>query len=82
MAPVATGETLSRTEYLNLVSTIYGRPVADEIAAARILVTLEFPRPVSEILGGTARDRKAQFDISLPDLLVLEQPLRYEVYWK
>ena len=82
MAPVSTGESLSRSEYLNLVTSIYGRPVADEIAAARILVVLEFPRAITEIKGGTYQGRRAQFSISLPDLLVLERPLVYEVYWR
>jgi hypothetical protein len=82
LAPVATGETLTRAEYLRLVMTIYGKPVADDIAASRIQVNLEAPRTISAIKGGTARDRQAQFSIALPDLLVLEQPLEYEISWK
>jgi hypothetical protein len=82
LAPVATGEAVTRAEYLGLVATIYGRGVADEITAARIQVNLEAPRTITSIRGGTARGRQAQFSISLPDLLVLEQPLDYEISWK
>jgi hypothetical protein len=81
MAPVATGETLTRAAYLNLVGSMYGRPVADEIAAARIQVSLAFPRSVKEVRGGTSQGGRAQFNVPLVDLLVLEQPLVYEVSW-
>jgi hypothetical protein len=82
LAPVATGESITRAEYLSLVATIYGKPVADEIAAAVVQVSLEVPRTISSIRGGSARGRQAQFTISLPELLVLEQPLDYEISWK
>jgi hypothetical protein len=82
MAPAATGEKLSRQEYLDLVSAVYGPPVAEEIAAARIKAAFEFPRPVTGIRGGEAQGRRALFDLALTDLLVLEKPLDYEVSWE
>lgn len=81
MAPAVTGETSSAREYLDLVALVYGRPLADEIAAARIRATIEFPRPVTAVKGGAASGKKAEFEIPLTDLLVLEQPLLYEIYW-
>jgi len=81
MAPVALGEYMSSGEYLNLVSMIYGRSLADEIAAAQIKASIEFPRPVTLAVGGSSSGRRAEFNIPLLDLLVLEKPLRYEVYW-
>jgi hypothetical protein len=81
MAPVATGEVLSRTEYLGLVASVYGKGVADEIAAARITAAIDFPRPVSGIRGGRAQGARAFFEVPLADLLVLESPLYYEVTW-
>jgi hypothetical protein len=81
MAPVAIGETMSAHEYLDLVASIYSRPLANEIAEARIRATIEFPRPVTAIRGGTYSGNKAEFDIPLLDILVLERPLRYEVSW-
>ncbi|MDR1400239.1 MAG: hypothetical protein LBJ41_09980 [Treponema sp.] len=81
MAPVVTGETLSRADYLDLVSNIYGKPVADEMAAARIRASIAFPGTVIAIKGGVAVDNRAEFDIPLLDLLVLERDLDYQVNW-
>jgi hypothetical protein len=81
MAPCATGDTLQKEEYLGLVRSVYGGPVAAEISAARIRLTLEFPGAVTAIQGGTSRGREARFDIPLIDLLVLDTPLAYEVRW-
>jgi len=81
MAPVVLGEYMSAVEYLNIVSMVYGRPLADEIAAARIRASIDFPRPVNSVTGGSSAGSRAEFDIPLLDLLVLEKPLRYEVKW-
>ncbi|MDR2743240.1 MAG: hypothetical protein LBB98_13975 [Treponema sp.] len=80
-APVATGIPLTKTAYREIMASLHGSQVAGEIAAARIPITIEFPRPVREIKGGAAQDRHARFDLPLIDLLVLEQPLIYEVTW-
>ena len=80
MAPVVLGEKTTRQEYLGLLTMVYGRSLADEIAAARIRAVIEFPRPVT-VRGGTASGKRVEFDIPLAELLVLEQPLRYEVSW-
>jgi len=79
--PVILGETSTRSEYLTLVSLVYGRAFSDEIAASRIHAIIEFPRPITSIQGGAASGRNAEFDIALVDLLVLEKPMRYEVKW-
>jgi len=81
MAPVAQGEYMSSAEYLSLVAMVYGRPLADEIAEARIKASIEFPRPVTAVSGGSSTGRRAEFDIPLLDIMVLEKPLRYEVKW-
>jgi hypothetical protein len=82
MAPLATDEVLTKTEYLFLVSSMYGRGIADEISKAAINASLEFPGPVQSVTGGTFSGRKAEFVIPLLDILVLETPLRYEITWK
>jgi hypothetical protein len=82
MAPLATGEVLGRAEYLELVSSVYGLGIADEISEARIKALIEFPGPVQSIRGGTFSGSTAEFDLALVDLLVLEEPLSYEVVWK
>ena len=81
MAPVVLGENSTRREYLDLLGQIYGRPLADEIDKARIRATIEFNRPLVAVKGGTSEGNRALFDISLADLLVLENPLIYEVRW-
>ncbi|MHB9292873.1 hypothetical protein Holit_01986 [Hollandina sp. SP2] len=81
MAPVATGESLSQSEYLALVQSVYGKALADEITAARIQVTIDFPGAISAIQGGRASENRAEFTIPLGDMLVLERPLLYEVFW-
>jgi len=81
LAPVVLGEKCTRQEYLDLLAMIYRRPLADEIAAARILVSIEFPRQVTAVKGGNAAGKKAEFNIPLTDLLVLENPLNYEIRW-
>ena len=81
MAPVVLGETMKAKEYLDMVASIYSRPLANEIAEARIRGTLELPRPIKSIQGGTFSGNKAEFDIPLLDILLLELPLQYEVSW-
>jgi hypothetical protein len=82
IAPAATGERLSRSEYLDLVASIYGKPLAEEIAAARIAASIAFPGKIGAVKGGTFVGATAKFDIPLLDLLVLESPLDYEVIWR
>jgi len=81
MAPVVVGDPDTRPEYIALISAVYGRPLANEISEARIRASIEFPRPIKAIRGGNAVGRQAEFEIPLLDVLVLEQPLRYEVSW-
>jgi len=81
MAPAVLGETSTRQEYLNLLASFYGRPLSDEVASARIRASIEFPRPVVAVKGGTAEGRLASFNIPLTDILVLESPLQYEISW-
>ena len=82
MAPIATGEELTKTEYLTVVGSVYGRGIADEISQAIIHVSIDFPGLVQSARGGTFSGRKAEFNIPLLDLLVLEAPFRYEVTWR
>lgn len=85
MAPVITKEALSKGKYLEVVQSVYGKGVADEIAGAQIQVSLEVPRPISEIKGGTVSGtakNRGEFVVPLLDMLVLERPLEYEISWK
>jgi hypothetical protein len=82
MAPIATGEPLAKDEYFELVSSVYGQAIAQEIRGAAIQASVNFPGLVSAVRGGTWSGRRAEFTIPLEDLLVLEEPLVYEVLWK
>jgi len=81
MAPLATGEVMTKPEYLALVTSVYNRAISDEISASMIRASIDFPGPVTSVRGGTFSARRANFDIPLLDLLVLESPLSYEVRW-
>jgi hypothetical protein len=80
-APAASGDAQSRQEYLLFVTSLYGKPIADEMSAANIHAVLDFPGPVTSIQGGVSSGNRAVFTVPLLDLLVLDKPLRYEVNW-
>ena len=82
MAPIATGEELTKTEYLAEVFTMYrNKALNDEIAGSRIRASIDFPGNVTGIKGGTFSGRRAEFNVPLLDLLVLETPMLFEVTW-
>jgi hypothetical protein len=81
MAPIATGEPLSKAEYLRLVTSVYGDAIAREIENAEVTATINFPGNITLVLGGTYSGSTARFRAKLADLLALENPLRYEVRW-
>jgi hypothetical protein len=82
MAPIATGEVLSKSEYQQLVASFYSRTISDEIAASRIRASIEFPGAITSVKGGTFSGRRAEFDVPFLDFLVLETPLTFEVNWR
>jgi hypothetical protein len=82
MAPIATGEEMSHADYLSLIGVVYSRAISDEITASRIHASIEFPGTVTAAKGGAFSGRRAEFNIPLLDLLVLEVPIAYEVRWK
>jgi hypothetical protein len=82
MAPLASGEKMTKKEYLDTVASFYGKDIADEISSGVIKVSFTFPGTIQRIKGGTFTGRKADFQIPLLDVLVLETPLNYEVVWK
>ena len=81
MAPLATGEAMGKDEYLELVGSVYGKGIADEIAQSVISASIDFPGKVQNVKGGAFLGSRAEFKIPLLDLLVLEAPLSYSVLW-
>jgi hypothetical protein len=55
--------------------------MAKEIAASRVTANITMPGTVKSVKGGTYSGKEARFNIALVDLLVLEQPLNYEITW-
>jgi hypothetical protein len=82
MAPAVTGEDLDVAGYLAAVKSVYGKAVADEIAAAKLILALQLPGPAVAVRGGVAKERTAEFAVPLADLLVLKTPLVLEAEWK
>jgi hypothetical protein len=82
MAPIATGEAVTKAEYLDLVASVYGRGIADEMSTATVRAVIDFPGPVQSAQGGTFSGKRAEFNIPLLDILVLETPLSYEIRWR
>jgi len=82
MAPIATGERLSKSEYLLLVASVYGKGIADEISKAAVKIAVDFPGQVQSVSKGSFSGKKAECSIPLLEILVLEQPFNYEAVWK
>jgi len=82
MAPIATGDVMTKPEYLELVTSVYRKGIADEISGAAIRASLDFPGPVQSVKGGSFSGRRVEFDIPLIDILVLDKPLHYEIVWR
>ncbi|GMO28044.1 MAG: hypothetical protein Ta2B_08650 [Termitinemataceae bacterium] len=81
MAPCATGENLTKTEYLKAVADVYGKDIAAEINTAHFKANITFPKDLKTIKGGTKNGKTASFDIALIDILVLDNSLVYEMQW-
>jgi hypothetical protein len=82
MAPAATGESLSRDEYLELVRSVYGAGIAAEMRSATIEVALAVPGVIQSVMAGTFSGRRALLTVPLLDILVLDRPFVYEIRWK
>jgi hypothetical protein len=52
------------------------------MATATVRAVIDFPGPVQSAQGGTFSGRRAEFNIPLLDILVLETPLSYEIRWR
>ena len=72
MAPVFSGESMTANDYIELVASVYGRPLADEVAAAQVSISLYPP-------AGTGTEKK--ISVPLTDILTAQNPLVYSVQW-
>ncbi|MDR0539392.1 MAG: hypothetical protein LBG74_02660 [Spirochaetaceae bacterium] len=81
LAPIATGERLSRQEYLDLIAGVYGKKIAAEIAGSTIKLLMRFPAPVKRARGLSYKSNTAVLELPLTAVLVLENELVWEVEW-
>lgn len=82
MAPIVTGENLSTSEYLALLSSVYGKTIAQEIEHSHISLEIHVPGRITSVFGGVGTGNKAIFNIPLVDFLVLQKPQVYQIAWK
>jgi hypothetical protein len=72
MAPVFGGTVMTAEDYVNLVASVYGQPVGDEVAAAQIRITL---------YGPAGSGIRKTVTVPLTDILTASKPLVYSVTW-
>jgi len=82
MAPIATGEEMGGTDYLELVELVYGSTIASELRTSVISVALELPSPAFSVQGGSSKGKRVDFSIPLVDLLTLDKPISLGASWK
>lgn len=66
MSPVFIGEKMARADYIDMVASVYGQALADELDAAHVTITLR---------GESANAVKKTRTIPLVELLTLDEPL-------
>lgn len=82
MAPIASGEKQTSGEYLALLTSVYGKTIAQEIESSLISLEIQVPGTITQVIGGTWTGNRAVFNIPLVDLLVMQKPLVYQISWK
>lgn len=71
MAPVFVGDTMSKSEYVELVAMVYGQTLADEILNANLTLILTSPD----------KKTRKQFIIPIVELLLLTENKSYSLSW-
>lgn len=91
MAPVFTGEQLSRSEYLEIISAAYGEKIAKEIATATCTLCINAPTEIASThvsttntsdIQVTRTKKTATVYIPLPLLLTLDETTDIYITWK
>lgn len=86
MAPVFTGEAMSKNDYKMLIASIYGEKIAAELEQSSITVTLTPPKGkaiknAALPKNGTSTQTKATFSIPLLEFLTTDKELVYSIKW-
>ena len=67
MAPVFSGESMPLSEYSDLISSVYGQQIADELLSSHLTITLTLP------------GKSQSFDVPLSQLLTVSDKLEFSV---
>ncbi len=86
MAPVFTGESMSREDYKMLIASIYGENIANELDKSSISINMAPPKgktikTASIPKNGSKSADKATFSIPLLDFLTLNSEQNYNIKW-
>ena len=73
MAPLFLGEPMSQNEYADLIASVYGQTLADELKRSKIKISLFAPN------DGKKASNTAE--LSLTELLTATKPLVFSVAW-
>ena len=73
MAPLFLGEPMSQNEYVDLIASVYGQALADELKRSKIKISLFAPND----------EKKASktVELSLAELLTSTKPVLFSVAW-
>jgi len=73
MAPLFFGEPMSQTEYVDLIASVYGQALADELKRSKIKISLFAPND----------EKKASKTVELPlaELLTSTKPVSFSIKW-
>ena len=73
MAPLFLGEPMSQNEYVDLIASVYGQALADELKRSKIKISLFAPND----------EKKASktVELSLAELLTSTKPVSFSVAW-
>ncbi len=85
MAPVFTGEKLSRAEYEELISSFYGNEVADELKKGSVNITLGCPsaKKITSFTEGKISSDSKSLSVELPllEFFTMDTSKIYKITW-
>ncbi len=82
MAPLVTGEEMDSEEYLDIISSVYGHTLAEELAKGIFKIEFAVPGKIIQSSVGKFQGRLLSWELPLLDLLVLDQALIIDLIWE
>ncbi|MCR5217948.1 hypothetical protein [Treponema sp.] len=87
MAPSLTGEVMLPEEYRDLVASVYGEELAEEMWDAKVILNVGCPagKKIKKALSSrheiSHSEKRASFEIPLVYLLSMQSTAEYSIYW-